>query len=72
MVNRIPTYSGFSCADVYTASLIDHIQELTTDTIREILKIYNRNNQCVNRSRHNSDIKIIKKTLEERSEPKDD
>ena len=44
---------------------MDHLEEMSVDAIEEVLKIYKRNSQCVNRGRHTSDMNVINKYLEE-------
>lgn len=60
MVKAIPSFNGFSDADCFMKVFKSHLDELTISDIEEIMKIYLRNNQCTNRSRHDEDISIIK------------
>lgn len=64
MVSRIPSYSGFSDADDFMDSFISHMEELSLDSIEEIIRIYRRNNQCTNRARHPKDIKTVNDYIE--------
>lgn len=59
MVSSIPVYNGFDIADSYMVFLKKHLEELSKDEIREILSIYNSNDQCTLRARHEEDIEII-------------
>lgn len=63
MVAAIPTYYGFSSADSFMESFKSHIQDLSSEAIDEIMKIYRSNNQCTNRGRHAGDMVEIKKYL---------
>ena len=65
MATHIPSYYGFSDADAYMTSFISHINEVSIDTIDEVLKIYNGNDQCTNRAKHTADITEVTKFLEE-------
>lgn len=71
MVSRIPTYHGFDDADAFMGSMLNHIEELTIETIKEIMRIYRGNSQCVNRARNSSDVEAVKKHLDSRSEEND-
>lgn len=68
MVSRIPTFNGFDAADAFMRSMLNHIEELTVETIKEIMRIYRGNSQCVNRARHSSDAEMVRKHLESRTE----
>lgn len=59
MVSSIPSYYGFDMADSYMAFLKKHLEELSKDEIKEILSIYNSNDQCTLRTRHEGDMEII-------------
>ncbi|MBO5716412.1 MAG: hypothetical protein J6S23_08505, partial [Clostridia bacterium] len=72
MVSRIPSYSAFHDADVFMNSFIRHIEEMSIDAIQEVLKIYNRNSQCTNRGRHNSDMSVVNKYLDEHRDSMDE
>lgn len=47
-------------ADEVTDFFIHHIEELSDDSIKKLMKIYNNNNQFKNRYRHSKDMEIIK------------
>ncbi len=72
MVSSIPTFSGFSSADYFMDSFIEHINELSIDSINEIIKIYRSNNQCIYRSRHVTDIVKVNKYVEENNNENND
>ena len=65
MVRNIPTFNGFNDADAFMSSFISHLSEMSIESIEEVMKIYNRNNQCKNRARHSADIEIVNKYLDE-------
>ena len=65
MVTRISSYNGFSEADAFMSSFISHLDEMSIDTIENVLTIYDRNNQCTNRGRHAADIAVVNKFLKE-------
>lgn len=67
MAAHIPSFHAFYEADVFMSFFMSHLEELTNETIQEVLKIYRRNNQCTNRARHAADMAIINKFLEEHS-----
>lgn len=67
IVSEIPTFNAFHDADVFMSFFIDHLEEMSIDTVEEIMKIYKRNSQCTNRGRHASDMKVINGFLEEHS-----
>lgn len=68
MVKAIPTFNGFYDADCYMNFFKDHLSELTSEDIKEILKIYRRNGQCTKRARNSEDISVIRKYLEDNKE----
>lgn len=72
MVTQIPTWSGFDAADSFMDSLKSHIQELSIDTIKEILQIYRRNPQCINRGRHLADIAEVNKYIADHNDNSDE
>lgn len=57
-------FYGFDDADEVTDFFIHHIEELSDDSIKKLMEIYNNNNQFKNRYRHSNDMEIIKKHLE--------
>lgn len=67
MVTYIPTFNAFSDADSFMSSFISHMNEMTSESIEEVLKIYRGNSQCVNRGKHKADMEEVKKYLEEHS-----
>lgn len=69
IVSKIPTFNAFHDADVFMNCFIDHLEEMSTDDIEEIMKIYKRNSQCTNRGRHSSDMHVINKFLEAHCDP---
>jgi len=64
MVKHIPSFNGFYDADVFMSSFMLHLGELDKESVEEVMKIYRRNKQCTNRSRHISDMEVISKHLE--------
>lgn len=72
MVANIPSYSAFHDADVFMNSFIRHLEEMSIDTIKEVMNIYKRNSQCTNRGRHTSDMKAINSFLEEHCPPENE
>lgn len=64
MFTKVPSFYGFDDADEVTDFFIHHIEELSDDSIKRIMEIYNNNNQFKNRYRHSNDMEIIKKHLE--------
>lgn len=71
MVSRIPKYNGFDAADAFMRSMLSHIEELSVDAIREIMRTYKNNSQCINRARNSSDLAEVKKYLETKTENED-
>lgn len=71
MVSRIPTFNGFDAADSFMRSMLNHVEELSVETIKEIMRIYRGNGQCVNRARHSSDVETVRKYLASRTEGND-
>ena len=63
---------AFHDADVFMNSFIRHLEEMSIDTIKEVMKIYKRNSQCTNRGRHTSDMKAINSFLEEHCPPENE
>ena len=49
---------------LHACFFIHHIEELSDDSIKKLMEIYNNNNQFKNRYRHSNDMEIIKKHLE--------
>lgn len=64
MFTKVPSFYGFDDADEVTDFFIYHIEELSDDSIKKLMEIYNNNNQFKNRYRHSNDMEIIKKHLE--------
>lgn len=64
LIENIPSFNGFHSADVYMKVFLEHKEGLKSEEIDEIMKIYNENNQCTGRSRHNSDMAELNKYLE--------
>lgn len=60
MVNKIPSFTGFSEADGYMDSLKKNIKKISNDSIERIMDIYNKNDQCYKRNRHNLDMEDLK------------
>jgi len=65
MVSAISTFNAFYDADVFMSFFMEHLEELSIGTIEKVLKIYKMNPQCTNRSRHNSDMNVINKYLDD-------
>lgn len=65
LVSRIPAYHGFDDADSFMRSFTSHLEEMSIETIEEIIRIYKKNPQCTNRGRHLSDMDVVNKYLEE-------
>lgn len=65
MVSAIPSYNGFSDADVFTSFFIKHLDDIEISTIEEVLKIYKGNAQCIWRGHHNTDIGVINQYIQE-------
>jgi hypothetical protein len=65
LVSRIPAYFGFDDADSFMRSFISHLEEMSIETIEEIISVYKKNSQCTNRGRHSADMAIVNKYLEE-------
>lgn len=65
LVSEIPTFNAFHTADVFMSSFIDHLPDISVEAIEEIIKIYRKNPQCVNRGRHTSDIATVNKYLDD-------
>lgn len=73
MVNAIPNFNAFAVADCYMSFFKEHLSELSSEDIEDILAIYRRNSQCTNRSRDSIDMAEINKYLEEnRPSPDED
>lgn len=72
MVSRIPSFNGFDAADAFMRSMLNHIEEMSVETIKEIMRIYRGNSQCINRARHPSDVEAVRKYLESQTEVNDD
>lgn len=64
-VKAIPSFNGFSDADCFMDFFKKHLSEFTVGDIKEVMKIYRRNNQCTNRTRHSEDYSIIEKYINE-------
>ena len=71
MVSRIPKYNGFDAADAFMRSMLNHIEDLSVETVREIMRVYKTNSQCINRARNSSDLDEVKKYLESKTETED-
>ncbi len=63
MVNSISDYYGFEEANSFMNFFKKHLDELDIEDIKEVMKVYNLNNQCTGRYRHEEDINIIKKYI---------
>ena len=65
-VDVYKSYFFYWFDDAYevTDFFINHIEELSDDSIKKLMEIYNNNNQFKNRYRHSNDMEIIKKHLE--------
>ena len=66
MFAKVPSYYGFDEADEVTDFFIRHIEELSDNSIKKVMEIYNKNDQFKNRYRHSNDIEKIKKYLEKK------
>jgi hypothetical protein len=49
MFTKVPSFYGFDDADEVTDFFIHHIEELSDDSIKKLMEIYNNNNQFKNR-----------------------
>lgn len=65
LVRAIPTFNGFNAADEFMSFFKDHIKDLSTDDIKEVINEYSKNGQCTNRTRHAADIAEIKEYIKE-------
>lgn len=65
MVSHIPSYMGFDDADAFMNSFTNHLEEMSIEAIDEIITIYKKNSQCINRGRHSSDMATVNKFLDE-------
>lgn len=65
LVSHIPKFNAFHTADLFMSSFISHLEEMSVDTIEEIIKIYSENPQCTNRGRHTSDLAVVNKHIDE-------
>lgn len=72
MVTAIPSFNGFDAADSFMRVLINHVDELSADTLMKLMGVYSSNNQCVKRTRHKSDMEQLKPYLELEDEDKKD
>lgn len=70
MIARVPRFNGFDDADAFIDSFKKHLEELSIEDIEDVMKIYKRNDQCVNRGRHSTDSADIRKYIEKRREEK--
>lgn len=70
MIARIPRYYGFDEADAFVDSFKKHLGELSVEDIEIIMDTYRKNDQCVNRGKHQTDIAEINKYIEEHKEKK--
>jgi hypothetical protein len=52
MAKLIPTYYGFDSADSFMHFFKSHLDDFSNEKIKEVISIYNKNNQCTERSRH--------------------
>lgn len=66
MVKSISDYLGFEEANSFMNFLKKHLNELDIEDIKEVMKVYNSNNQCTGRYRHKEDMIIIKKYISEK------
>lgn len=44
MFTKVPSFYGFDDADEVTDFFFHHIEELSDDTIKKLMEIYNNNN----------------------------
>lgn len=65
MVKAVPSFNGFHDADSFMSFFKSHLEELTIDEIKNVMKIYRSNGQCTNRARHSSDVIEIKSYIDE-------
>lgn len=68
MINSIPVFNGFNSADSFMSFFLEHLSELSLDDINKVMDLYNKNNQCYKRSRHDEDISRIKEWIEQYKE----
>ncbi|WP_428881602.1 hypothetical protein [Facklamia sp. P12950] len=68
MIKSVPSYYGFDSADSFMIFFKLHYREFSDDTIERVMDEYYKNDQCINRSRHDDDIKEIEEILKENSE----
>ena len=64
MVNAIPHYNGFDAADGFMDFFLEHLSDLKIDQINEVMEVYHKNNQCLNRGRHLADTSAVTKFIE--------
>ena len=72
MVYAIPCYAGFDSADAYMSFLLAYKEQITKEELKELIKVYNCNDQCTRRNRHHSDIEKINAYLNEISDNSED
>ena len=65
MVSAIPTFNAFHDADVFVSCFMEHLEEMSLEDIKDVLRIYNANPQCRNRAKDKVDMDKINKYLEE-------
>lgn len=68
MVKAIPTYYGFDAADRFMNFFTNHLQDLSIDEIKAVMKIYRGNDQCTNRGKHSADIAVVNKYIAEHTD----
>lgn len=66
MIERIPRYYGFDEANSFMDSFKNHLEELSVEDIEIIMDTYRKNDQCVNRGKHSTDVAEINRYIEER------
>ena len=67
MFTKVPSFYGFDDADEVTDFFIHHIEELSDDSIKKLMEIYNNNNQFKNRYRHSKHLENEHKEVEKNS-----
>lgn len=65
MIERIPRYYGFDEANSFMDSFKNHLEELSVEDIEIIMDTYRKNDQCVNRGKHSTDVAEINRYIEE-------
>ena len=69
MVTHVPRFSAFNDADSFMSSFISHMEDMSIDTIEEVMDVYKGNPQCTNRGRHASDMDVVNDFLAKHRHP---